>query len=195
FITTHIAVGFGHLKKLGVSNSEADKITQKMISYLDTDFHKSTNTYFYNDLHYLYARSFYLEISSSDSLEQKIDKRIQFFKENWLTLSLYEKAMLALILHRKNDTKTAKKILEHFKENAAINTDFGMYWLENINSPYWYRAPIETQALLIEAFTEISPKDEAIEAMKVWLIKNKQTKSWNNTISTTLAVNALVSGK
>src|SRR5690606_30431691 len=111
------------------------------------------------------------------------------------TLSLYEKAMLALILHRKNDTKTAKKILEHFKENAAINTDFGMYWLENINSPYWYRAPIETQALLIEAFTEISPKDEAIEAMKVWLIKNKQTKSWNNTISTTLAVNALVSGK
>lgn len=194
FITTHIAVGFGHLKKLGIS-TEADEIIQRMITYLDTDFHKSTNTYFYNDLHYLYARSFYLEISSSDSLEQKIDKRIQYFKENWLTLSLYEKAMLALILHRKNDTKTAKKILEHFKENAAINTDFGMYWLENINSPYWYRAPIETQALLIEAFTEISPKDEAIEAMKVWLIKNKQTKSWNSTKSTTLAVNALVSGK
>src|SRR5690606_30669640 len=50
FITTHIAVGFGHLKKLGIS-TEADEIIQRMITYLDTDFHKSTNTYFYNDLH------------------------------------------------------------------------------------------------------------------------------------------------
>lgn len=195
FITTHITIGFGHLKKLGISSADYDEITQKMVAYLDTEFLRTTNTYFYNELHYLYARSFYPQISPSDSLEQKIDRRIQYFKENWLTLSLYEKAMLALILQRKTDTKTAKKILEHFKETAVINTDFGMYWLENVNSPYWYKAPIETQALLIEAFSEIAPKDKAIEEMKVWLIKNKQTKSWNSTKSTTLAVNALVSGK
>ncbi|MFA7445243.1 MAG: alpha-2-macroglobulin family protein, partial [Flavobacteriaceae bacterium] len=117
FITTHIAIGFGHLKKLGISDTDTDEITQNMITYLDTEFQKTTDTYFYNDLHYLYARSFYPEIPVFDNLVKKIDQRTQYFKENWLTLSLYEKAMLALILHRNSDTKTAKKILEHFKES------------------------------------------------------------------------------
>jgi hypothetical protein len=41
---------------------------------------------------------------------------------------------------------------------------------------YWYQAPIETQALLIEAFTEVSNDHKSVDDMKVWLLKNKQTK-------------------
>lgn len=202
FITTHIATGFGHLKKMGI-DIKSDEISKKAINYLDKNFEEKTKSNIqnrmiirpYNELHYLYARSFYPEITSKDSLKLKIDKAINQHKEKWLTLSLYEKGLLALILHRNSDSKTAKKILEHFKESAVIDTDFGMYWLENVNSPYWYKAPVETQALLIEAFSEISPNDATIEELKVWLIKQKQTKHWSTTKSTTLAVNALLLGK
>lgn len=200
FITTHIATGFGHLKKLGI-DIKSDEISKKVISYLDKNFDKKPTIQNrmiiqpYNDLYYLYTRSFYPEIAVKDSLKRKIQDKINYYKNEWLTLSLYEKGMLALILHRNSDTKTAKKILEHFKESAVIHTDFGMYWLENVNSPYWYKAPVETQALLIEAFSEISPNDATIEELKVWLIKQKQTKHWSTTKSTTLAVNALLLGK
>ena len=57
----------------------------------------------------------------------------------------------------------------------------------------WYEAPVETQALLIEGFDEITPNDvESVESMKVWLLKNKQTHQWTSTKATTEAVFALM---
>jgi hypothetical protein len=67
-----------------------------------------------------------------------------------------------------------------------------MYWKENTNSWYWYQAPIETQALLIEAFSEIENDTKTIDNLKIWLIKNKQTNQWKTTKATTDAVYALL---
>jgi hypothetical protein len=66
-----------------------------------------------------------------------------------------------------------------------------MYWIANKAGWYWYQAPIETQALLIEAFTEVSNDHKSVDDMKVWLLKNKQTKLLT-TKSTTEAVYALL---
>jgi hypothetical protein len=46
-----------------------------------------------------------------------------------------------------------------------------MYWIANKAGWYWYQAPIETQALLIEAFTEVSNDHKSVDDMKVWLLK------------------------
>jgi uncharacterized protein YfaS (alpha-2-macroglobulin family) len=67
-----------------------------------------------------------------------------------------------------------------------------MYWKENTNSWYWYQAPIETQALLIEAFAEIENDTKTIDNLKIWLLKNKQTNQWKTTKATTEAVYALL---
>jgi len=68
-----------------------------------------------------------------------------------------------------------------------------MYWKSNTNSWHWYQAPIETQALLVEAFSEIHPEDIAtIDNLKIWLLKNKQTNQWKTTKATTEAVYALL---
>src|SRR5690606_15330824 len=83
-------------------------------------------------------------------------------------------------------------ILVSLKETATNNPEWGMYWKENKPGYYWYNSPIETQALLIEAFIEIDNDTQSADAMKVWLIKNKQNKSWPTTKSTTEAVYALL---
>ena len=67
-----------------------------------------------------------------------------------------------------------------------------MYWIANKSGWYWYQAPIETQALLIEAFAEVDNDTKSVDAMKVWLLKNKQTKNWPTTKSTTEAIYALL---
>jgi uncharacterized protein YfaS (alpha-2-macroglobulin family) len=67
-----------------------------------------------------------------------------------------------------------------------------MYWIANKSGWYWYQAPIETQALLIEAFAEVDNDTKSVDAMKVWLLKNKQTKNWPTTKATTEAVYALL---
>lgn len=67
-----------------------------------------------------------------------------------------------------------------------------MYWKSNTASWYWYQAPIETQALMIEAFGEIERDAETIDQLKIWLLKHKQTNQWKTTKATTEAVYALL---
>lgn len=210
YITRHILAGLGHLSKLSPTEDNKAKITQittTAIPFIDENFMsyhnirtknlKSTDkliwTNPYSDLHYLYTRSFYLESNPvSDTLKKATLLYIENIKTNWLNYSLYEKGLAALTLNRFAEKATAKKIIESLKETASNNKDWGMYWIENKAGWYWYQAPIETQALLIEAFAEVTNDNKSADAMKVWLFKNKQTKNWPTTKSTTEAVYALL---
>ncbi len=104
---------------------------------------------------------------------------------------------MALVVDRLGDKTTSTKILKSLKENSITSDELGMYWKANTNSWHWYQAPIETQALLIEAFSEIDPdshRDDTItiDNLKIWLLKNKQTNQWKTTKATTEAVYALL---
>ncbi|MBF4485927.1 hypothetical protein [Flavobacterium sp. CSZ] len=147
----------------------------------------------YSDLHYLYTRSFYLDkYPLSDTLKKATKLYLETAKKDWLKYSLYEKGLAALTLNRFGENESAKKIIESLKETASNNEDWGMYWIANKAGYYWYQAPIETHALLIEAFAEVNHDTRSVDAMKVWLLKNKQTKNWPTTKSTTEAVYALL---
>ncbi len=207
YITQHIITGFGHLNKLNVIQSDSEEsMIKKAINYLDTEFVKEYNDIrkydskidlkkdhlSYIQLHYLYMRSFYPEIKKSAEVE-KVTKYYQTqIQKYWLKQSLYAKGLMALVTDRMGDKKTSTKILKSLKENSITSDELGMYWKTNTNSWYWYQAPIETQALLIEAFAEIENDTKTIDNLKIWLLKNKQTNRWKTTKATTEAVYALL---
>ena len=224
FITQHITTGFGHLKKLGVT--DFDKSTQKMIEksvrYLDGELleqferllenaakikkrantrkkgeteytaYLAKNNLGYFAIQYLYMRSFYNDISLNDNLRKAVAYYSKQTQTYWNAYNLYAKGQIALALFR-NDKKTiANKILKSLKENSITTKELGMYWKSNTAGYYYYQAPVETQALLIEAFSEIERDVETIDNLKVWLLKNKQTNRWKTTKATTEAVYALL---
>ena len=210
YISRHILAGLGHLAKLTPgpeTYAKVDEIAKKGIPFLDDKFlkyHKARTQNLkptekliwinpYSDLHYLYTRSFYTaRYPLSDTLKKVSKLYLEIAKKDWLNYSLYEKGMAALVLNRFGETASAKKIVESLIETASNNEDWGMYWIANKSGWYWYQAPIEVQALLIEAFSEITNDTKSVDAMKVWLLKNKQTKNWPTTKSTTEAVYALL---
>ncbi len=230
YITQHIASGFGHLKKLGVSSSAVEKsMLHKAVKFLDDEILDD-----YNDLlkqakkirekeknkavgikkekeflarnhtshfqiQYLYMRSFYSKngvTSSAVEMPKKVQKAVDYYTNQtykfWLDRNLYTKGMIALIAKRNNNTAVANKVIASLKENSITNDELGMYWKSNTASWYWYQAPIETQALLIEAFTEVEGDIKTIDNLKIWLLKNKQTNRWKTTKATTEAVYALL---
>lgn len=201
YITRHIITGLGHLNKLR-ANQDIDftEITYNGLRYLDkeyeADYERSKKSKWhnsYNDMHYLYMRSFFLDTNPiSEKIKTISTEQIRLIKADWETYSLYNKGMAALILHRFGETASAKTIIESLKETSSNNEDWGMYWIENKAGWYWHQAPIEIQALLIEAFTEVNNDMKSADAMKVWLLKNKQTKNWPTTKSTTEAIYALL---
>lgn len=210
YITRHILASLGHLSKLTQNKnnaSQTDEIAKTGIPFLDQKFltyHKARTKNLkatdklnwinpYTDLHYLYTRSFYLgKYPLSDNLKVATKMYLEATKKDWLSYSLYEKGLAALTLNRFGEKDAAKTILESLKETASNNEDWGMYWIANKAGWYWYQAPIETQALLIEAFAEVTHDTKSVDAMKVWLLKNKQTKNWPTTKSTTEAIYALL---
>ncbi|WP_298495211.1 MG2 domain-containing protein [uncultured Algibacter sp.] len=206
YITQHIINGFGHLNKLNVSTDVNSSMIQKAITYLDNEFIKEyKNIKKYNkdvdlnkdhlsntQLHYLYMRSFFPDIKKSKEVETIINYYQTQIQKYWLNRSLYSKGLMAIASHRNNDAKTATKILKSLKETSITSEELGMYWKSNTNSWYWYQAPIETQALLIEAFSDIENDTETIDNLKIWLLKNKQTNRWKTTKATTEAVYALL---
>ncbi|MFD0989915.1 alpha-2-macroglobulin [Mariniflexile jejuense] len=206
YITQHIIAGFGHLKQLKVETKEESKTIEKAINYLDSEFiqeYKDIRKYdakvdltkdhlSYIQLHYLYMRSFYPDIKKSKEVEE-ITKYYQTqIQKYWLSRSLYTKGLMALVVNRMGDKTTSEKIIKSLKETSITSEELGMYWKENTSSWYWYQAPIETQALLIEAFSEIENDTKTIDNLKIWLLKNKQTNQWKTTKATTEAVYALL---
>jgi uncharacterized protein YfaS (alpha-2-macroglobulin family) len=78
------------------------------------------------------------------------------------------------------------------KEYSVTDEEMGMFWRDTEYSWWWYRAPIETQALMIEAFDEVLGDSTAVEECRVWLLKQKQTQDWKTTKATADAVYALL---
>ncbi|WP_417785527.1 alpha-2-macroglobulin family protein [Tenacibaculum sp.] len=219
YITNHIATGFGHLQKLGIDNK--DDSLQKMlvdaIHFLDAEIehrykkllesaerikaekgqkeyteYLKKNHLNYFIIQYLYMRSFYTNIEINDTTKTAFEYYKSQTATYWKEFSLYGKGQIALLQFRNGNTQISSKILKSLRENSITSDELGMYWKENQPSWYWHQAPIETQSLLIEAFSEIENDTETIDNLKIWLLKNKQTNRWKTTKATTEAVYALL---
>jgi hypothetical protein len=209
YITQHIVTGLGHLDELGVKDVRSDKrvwnMTKKAIAYLDKRMQEDYNYIkvhypnFKDEQHlssmhvqYLYARSFFKDVEYSS-----LSKEALLYYENqartyWRQFNLYNEGMIALWANRNEQESFAQKIMASLRERAIESEELGMYWKDNVGGYYWYQAPIETQALLIEAFDEINNDAATVEALQIWLLKNKQTNDWKTTKATAEACYALL---
>ncbi len=205
-ISLHLLGGFGHLAKLGVTLPEAQQnaaqnLQNGALRYADSeakrwvDWQKQEpkRAYFYSDfwpVQYLYARSFYVDQPIADKAVR--DYIQAFVAKNWQKQTVYGQALTTLALHRLDDKQTPVAILKSLRERAAQSDELGMYWPDNRAGYFWHQAPIETQALLIEAFSEITNDQKAVNAMKQWLLSQKRTNAWPSTKATTEAIYALL---
>ena len=210
YITQHIITGFCHLDKLGIRDVRDQYRVWNMIKrgshYLDDRIREDyewllrydPDHMFENHLggiqiQYLYARSYFIKDIAVESKNKKaFDYYFGQAKKYWVPNNRYLQGMIALAMNRLNDKVTATDIVKSLKENAIFSEELGMYWKDMDYGYYWYQAPIETQALLIECFDEVANDQQSVEDMKVWLLKQKQTQNWKTTKATAEACYALL---
>ncbi|SNR77759.1 alpha-2-macroglobulin family protein [Lutibacter flavus] len=190
FLDSEILDDYNKLLKEAKKIREKAKTTKKGLK--DEAEYLAKNHLGHMQLHYLYMRSFYENIE----IDKNVQTAVDYYKDQsatfWKSYNLYSKGLIVLIQHRDNNKKVANSILKSLKENSIVSEELGMYWKENTASWYWYQAQIETQALLIEAFSEIENDIATVDELKIWLLKNKQTNRWKTTKATTEAVYALL---
>jgi len=205
FITLYVVTGFGRLRHLGVDMdvSSATRALDALDGWMDENFRRITNRETYVpgsiDALYLYGRSFFLKDRAiAAGHREAVDFYLGQARKLWLKLAdRQSQAHLAVALSRfngfykVNDT-TPKDIMRSIKERSVIAEELGMFWREQELSWWWYRAPIETQAMMIEGFSEVMGDKQAVEDCQTWLLKQKQTQDWKTTKATADAVYALL---
>ncbi len=212
YITQYLVEGMGHLNELGVKELRADNRTnnvlKKAVGYIDDrikDHHddllrriKRYGGDIEKDhldnmaVHYLYARSFFRDIPIKNSSNNAVNYYLGQAEKYWLDKGMYSEGMIALALQRfDKGGNTPKDIVKSLKERSLNNEELGMYWKYNTGY-YWYQLPIETHSLMIEVFDEVAKDEKAVDDLKVWLLKNKQTTNWKTTKATSSAVYALL---
>ncbi|KPL22091.1 MAG: hypothetical protein AMJ75_08740 [Phycisphaerae bacterium SM1_79] len=203
YITLYITTGFGRLRHLGVRQMNVncaikaldaldrwmDERYRWILLYSDPDqCHLNSTVAFY-----LYGRSFFLNDWSVDAQYQEaLDYWLDQARQYWLQLWRHSQAHLAIALKRFGDQQVPHDIMQSIREHSIVDEELGMYWRDLELSWWWYHAPIETQALMIEAFDEVSGDAEAVEECRVWLLKQKQTQDWKTTKATADAIYGLL---
>ncbi|TWU26179.1 MG2 domain protein [Novipirellula galeiformis] len=202
YITLYITTGFGRMRHLGVevdmqpairSLTRLDAWVTKQYEELKSD-HRKENHLSTTIALYLYGRSFFLKDQPvAAEHREAVDYWVDQAKTHWLKLAFRQsQAHMAVALKRWDELDAAKAIMASIKERSVTDEELGMFWRENELSWWWYRAPIETQAMMIEAFDEVMNDREAVEDCKVWLLKQKQTQDWKTTKATADAIYALL---
>lgn len=199
FITLNILYGMSQLTESGMVQFDAPtkEMQIKALSYvdkkiIDNTFAKTTDRLSYNQIVYLFVRSYYRDIPlSGKTLDIHKDMMNRMLKQ-WPGFSLYEKALAAVAMYRYGFDNEAQQIITSLREYATITSQSGMFW-QNNRSTYSYRnSAIQVHTAIMNAFTEITQDTVALDKMKTWLLQQKQTQNWGNIPSTVDAIYALV---
>lgn len=201
FVTLYLVSGFGRLGNLGVAID--DNLALRALDRLDawiTERHQEclrdkVDRFGSTEALYLYARSFFLERRPVAGEHQPaIDYFRRLAKQEWPELPRLSQAHIALGLKRFGDRETPSAVVASFLERSVDDAELGRYWRDTEQPWWWYRAPIETQAMMIEAFREIAQDQKTADDCRVWLLKQRQTQAWPSTKSTADAIYALLLG-
>ena len=207
YITRHILAGFGKLQRLNMIENRSNKnMLEKAIVYSDNALmneyielkdHCEKNKLKLEDQHinpshiqHLYMRSFY-ETPINDKQKEAYDFYFSQSTKQWNKQTFYLQAMLAIVFHRSGERNTASLIMKALRENAIESEEEGIYW-KFPRGWFWYQAPIESQAIMAEAFYEVENDKEIVDGIHVWLINHKRTNDWKTTKATTEACYALL---
>ena len=204
YITRYIVSGFGKMRKMGVwkMNGETESMLREAIVFLDEEMVKfydrrdlKDKDYIpsWTDLHMTYARSFWLDdFALNGKAKTTYNLIVKNIRDKWTKLDASQKGMAAVILNRSGFVDDAKKVIVSLRETALTSEEFGTYWAMD-KGYYWYQAPIENHVMILEAFDEVVKDADMVREMNIWLLKQKQTQSWETTKATAEACYALLS--
>lgn len=107
-------------------------------------------------------------------------------------LTIYGKALGAIILQQAGKVAEARLFMQSLMEYSVVTDEMGRYFDTPKARYSWFSYKIPTEVAAMEAIQRITKDTKAIDEMKRWLLKQKQTQTWETSIATADAVYALM---
>ena len=138
----------------------------------------------------------YLYICALDGkapVDEKVNRYfIDKFSGEGKELTIYGKALGAIILQQAGKVAEARLFMQSLMEYSVVTDEMGRYFDTPKARYSWFSYKIPTEVAAMEAIQRITKDTKAIDEMKRWLLKQKQTQTWETPIATADAVYALM---
>jgi uncharacterized protein YfaS (alpha-2-macroglobulin family) len=207
YITRYLVAGFARLRHFGIPpDPRTDAMIERALAALDArlaerhakllaqkNFDPAARHLDPADVFQLYTRSFFTrQIPVPDNARAACDFFAAQTRAHWPELPRQSQGHAALALARSGDSDTALAIVASLRQRAKTDPELGMWWADTDRGWFWWQAPVETQALMIEVFDEVARDTPAVADLQLWLLKQKQTSAWPSTKATADAVYAFL---
>lgn len=106
--------------------------------------------------------------------------------------TMIRKAQTAVILQKAGHKTEADEFIASIKEHLVQTDEMGAHFAFHANPYTWGMMPVPAHVAVMEALREAGGNDALVEEMKLWLLKQKQTTSWDSPVATADAVYALL---
>lgn len=210
YITQHIASGLVRMLERdvlqGAQRERALALTSAAVRWADSWYAKELSRWRAEHpaeplpgisalhVHYLHLRGRFREVPFSADANGVRTWLLEAAERQWVSLSLQEQALLTVAFHRLDRVDAAQAVLRSLRERATRSPELGMYWKGFRGGMDWQQFPVETQAMMIDAFTELGADEREIAELKQYLLSLKRSTDWGTTKATVDACEALLRG-
>lgn len=145
---------------------------------------------------YHIVQYFYIQALLDKNYQPAADAETFYMKHASANISkynLYGRATMGIVLQKTGSVKAATAVLKGFEGSAVVHVEKGVFWRENTGGWEWYQSTVKTHTRIMEFYSEMQAATNRIEAMKIFLLQQKRTKTWHNNASTIDAIYTLLS--
>lgn len=142
------------------------------------------------DLEYLYLLTICGE--NPEAKQKKVvDECLRLWEEARASTSLAQKARLAVVLLAHGRGASAAEVVQSIKEHITLTPGRGASFAMK-ETDMWGMGNISLHVACMEALQRAGGEEPLIGQMKVWLLQQKQTRSWGQAVASADAVYALL---
>jgi len=176
----------GRLNELGFmpGNNKLTSMVNKALGYYQNEITKDYRKYPDSDYtDYVMLLDYWPSFKPSLTSVNIVNKTVQKKLAGWKKESVAGKVTSALILARHGYKRISFNILESLRQFAKSSSTQGMYWpsLGDAYSGTMSELMITSRAL--KAYSLIEPDSKDIDAIRQWLILQKEARDWGNGIA------------
>ena len=186
------------------SDAQISQMVNKALRYLDAKEYESyqqmrkqkqPTSISESTLHYLYVCSLLPERKVSRDVQKMRDDLLKQLGKSVRDLTILGRAQASCVLRSFGKTKEADKFLQSLVEYSVTQPGLGRYYATDIAYYSWrdYRIPTQLAAMRAIQSSPRADRDQLLRDMQIWLLRQKQTQTWDNPYNTISAVQLLLS--
>lgn len=196
WVTMNILEGMGHLTRLGYmpDDKRLKSMVENAVEYIDREAASQFRKYPDGDYTlYVAVRDLFPTVKQSTAAAKVTAATVQKLIAGWKNLNVTDKAIAAIILNNHSYAATARNVMASIDEYAVTSPALGMWWpsLDDI-TPSRY-SKIGAAAIILDAYATVTPSSKAIDAIRQWIVIQKEALDWKDGVITTQVIASFLS--